>query len=115
MTGSSNEKKDLTNAVLYWVRAGLKEANVANVQALFALAMPVAMFAGGIAAWRASKRQDDPEQTQLWRDDSLDDWRKERDAAAEERRKNRATEEAHLSTGSEEQQETKKHHQRLGG
>ena len=87
---------------------------MANMQVLMALGMPVAMFAGGIAAWRASKRQDDRPETPAWRDDSLDDWRKERDAEAEHRRKNRANE-PHTSTGSEEQQETTQHHQRLGG
>lgn len=87
---------------------------MANLQALMALGMPIAMFAGGIAAWRASKHHDAPPDQPAWRDDSLDDWRKERDAAAEAHRRDRTTN-PHISTGAEEQQETAKHHQRLGG
>lgn len=91
-------------------------APMPDVQILMAVVLPVVMFAGGIAAWRATKKQNEaPEPSSTWRDDSLDDWRKERDAQAEERRLTRLREEQHISTGSEEQQETKKHHQRLGG
>lgn len=85
-----------------------------DFQILFAIAMPIAMVAGGIAAWRASKKSSAAPEVPLWKDDSLDDWRKERDAQAEVERLQRPNE-THLSTGSEEQQETKKHRQRLGG
>ncbi len=85
-----------------------------DLQILFAIGMPVAMVAGGIAAWRASKKSNAAPETPLWKDDSLEDWRKERDAQAETDRLQRPND-SHLSTGSEEQQETKKQHQRLGG
>jgi hypothetical protein len=74
---------------------------------------PLVMFAGGIAAWRLSKNDATAPEKPGWRDDSLDEWRAERDSEAERRRLTRATEE--LTTGSEEQQEVKKHQQRLGG
>jgi hypothetical protein len=87
-----------------------------DAQIIFAVALPILMFAGGIAAWRMSKKQvAEAEKPAGWRDDSLDDWRKERDAQAEQARATRPAEATHLSTGSEEQQETKKHTQRLGG
>jgi hypothetical protein len=85
-----------------------------NFQILFALGMPIAMVVGGIAAWRATKKDNAPPEAPIWRDDSLDDWRKERDAQAELERTQRPREET-LKTGSEEQQETKQRHQRLGG
>ena len=85
------------------------------MQILSAVAFPVLMVAGGIAAWRMSKKETIRPEAPGWRDDSLDDWRKERDAQAEARRIARESEPSHLSTGSEEQQETKKHQQRLGG
>jgi len=86
-----------------------------DAQIIFAAAFPVLMFVGGIAAWRMSKRQVVEAEKPGWRDDSLDEWRKERDAAAEAERAARPLEKTHLSTGSEEQQETTKKHQRLGG
>ncbi len=84
-----------------------------DVQLLFAVAFPLVMLAGGIAAWRLSKKDTVVPEKPTWRDDSLDAWRNERDSDAERRRLTRASEE--LTTGSEEQQETKKHQQRLGG
>jgi hypothetical protein len=84
-----------------------------DLQILFAVAFPLVMFAGGIAAWRLSKKDIVAAEKPGWRDDSLDDWRSERDSEAERRRLTRASEE--LTTGSEEQQEVKKHQQRLGG
>lgn len=80
-----------------------------------AVVFPVLMAVGGIAAWRMSMKQSDEAEKPGWRDDSLDDWRKERDAHAEAMRANRPAETSHLKTGSEEQQETKKQTQRLGG
>ena len=84
-----------------------------DIQILFAAAFPLVMFAGGIAAWRLSKKDTTSPEKPNWRDDSLDDWLTERDSEAERIRLTRATE--GLTTGSEEQQETKKHQQRLGG
>jgi len=84
-----------------------------DVQILFAVVFPLVMFAGGIAAWRLSKKDTVTPEKSGWRDDSLDEWRMERDSEAERRRLTRASE--GLTTGSEEQQEVKKHQQRLGG
>lgn len=82
---------------------------------LWALAFPLLLAVGGIAAWRMSKRERSLDETgPKWRDDSLDDWRKERDAAAEERRTMRADEPEELTGRGEEQAETKRH-QRIGG
>lgn len=81
---------------------------------LMSVGLPLAMFAGGIAAWRASRRQSIDDDRPGWRDDSLDDWRRERDQRAEAERAARpATPET--STGSEEQRETTTRHQRIGG
>ena len=86
-----------------------------NLQLLSAVAFPLLMVIGGVAAWRMSKNESAKPETPAWRDDSLDDWRKERDAQADEARTTRPAEVQHLSTGSEEQQETTKRHQRIGG
>lgn len=66
----------------------------------------------GVVAWLF--RKPDDESKPAWRDDSLDDWRKERDQAADRERKERATE-AKTSTGRAEEQEEKQQHQRIGG
>ena len=84
-----------------------------DIQILSAVVFPLVMLAGGIAAWRLSKKDTTAPEKANWRDDSLDDWRNERDSEAERIRLSRASE--GLTTGSEEQQETKKHQQRLGG
>lgn len=89
-------------------------AHVASGEILFALGMPVAMAVSGIAAWRMSKKEGGKPETPQWRDDSLDDWRKERDAQAELQRTQRPAE-SHLKTGQEEQVEVTKKHQRIGG
>ncbi|MBK8561748.1 hypothetical protein [Candidatus Amarobacter glycogenicus] len=86
-----------------------------DLQLVSAVAFPLLMVIGGIAAWRMSKSDSTKPETPTWRDDSLDDWRKERDAQAEQARTFRPSDPTHLSTGSEEQQETTKRHQRLGG
>jgi hypothetical protein len=86
-----------------------------DLRLLSAVAFPLLMVIGGIAAWRISKNQSARPETPAWRDDSLDDWRKERDAQADEARATRPAEEQHVSTGSEEQQETTKKQQRIGG
>jgi hypothetical protein len=87
---------------------------MASPQILFALGMPVAMIVSGVAAWRMSKKENTKPETPQWRDDSLDDWRKERDAQMEIERAQRPRESL-LKTGQEEQTETTKKHQRLGG
>ncbi|KAA0237847.1 MAG: hypothetical protein HUU14_03970 [Dehalococcoidia bacterium] len=65
---------------------------MSGLSALLALGMPFAMVFGAIAAWRISKReQHDESAPPAWRDDSLDEWRRERDATAEAERAARAT------------------------
>jgi hypothetical protein len=94
----------------------LQDTHMASPEILLALGMPVAMAVSGVAVWRAGKKgstttkPDGPG----WRDDSLDDWRKERDARAEAERKQRPNTPT-LRTGAEEQAETTTKHQRLGG
>lgn len=85
-----------------------------NLQILVALGMPAAMLISGIAAWRMAKKDNTKPETPQWRDDSLDDWRRERDAQIELERAQRPRE-SRLKTGQEEQTETQKKHQRIGG
>ncbi|MCA9843281.1 MAG: hypothetical protein KC482_09330 [Dehalococcoidia bacterium] len=86
---------------------------------LVALGLPLVLLVGGIAAWRISRKEgsfEAPEKP-AWRDDSLDDWRRERDAQLEQERLQRleATNER-LRTGQEEEQDTQRTtHTRLGG
>ena len=86
-----------------------------ELQVVFGAAFTLLMAFGGIAAWRVSKNQAEKPESAAWRDDSLDDWRKERDARAEEIRANRPAELRETVTGQEEQQDTAKPQQRLGG
>lgn len=84
---------------------------------LSAIGFPLLMAIGGVMAWRISKRESAPNaETANWRDDSLDDWRKERDATIEEERVARLTETSsrtHEGSGGEETE--KKRIQRIGG
>ena len=74
------------------------------------------MVIGAIAAWRASRKENAAEdRSGTWRDDSLDDWRKERARQADEERATRATGESQVSNGRAEEQATEKKHQRIGG
>lgn len=89
-----------------------------NLQIIVAIMMPFLLGMGGVAAWRASRRSDEQERERAaaWRDDSLDDWRKEREAMAEEERARRAAgEEAQTHAGSTREGDEKKQHQRIGG
>ena len=75
------------------------------------------MAIGGVAAWRMTKKENaTAAEPPAWRDDSLDDWRRERDAAADEHRivREQETRENHEGAGNEEQVETVRH-QRIGG
>ncbi len=84
--------------------------------ALSAIGMPLAMVFGAIAAWRIMKKEHKAEQEQpLWRDTSLDDWRRERDANAEAERAARASDPKGLLEGSTEEREETRRHQRIGG
>ena len=86
-----------------------------SIQLLSAILFPLAMAIGGVAAWRASKKEHTVEaEKTTWRDTSLDDWRKERDQAAEQDRSIRA-EQPEILTGSSEEQAIEKKHQRIGG
>lgn len=87
-----------------------------NLSAVLAMMMPFLLGMGGVAAWRASKRSDERERERAaaWRDDSLDEWRRERERIAEEERARRAAA-AETRTGSTEERDEKKQHQRIGG
>lgn len=74
------------------------------------------MAVGAILAWRMSKKENILDEKPAWRDDSLDDWRKQRDAEAEAVRGERATgQAADLSGAAAEEKTEKKRHQRIGG
>jgi hypothetical protein len=88
-----------------------------GLAALASIGVPIAMAFGAIAAWRLSKRENDPESKPAeWRDTSLDDWRRERDEQAVAERKARSTSAkagVHEATGGDEGEA--KRHQRIGG
>ena len=78
------------------------------------------MAFGGVAAWRASKREkggflDEKAKVTQWRDESLDEWRGRRETEIEAERQARVAvqPELHESTGGDAG-ETKRH-QRIGG
>ena len=48
--------------------------------------MPVLMVLGGVAAWRQSKKDGPEAPDASWRDESLDDWRREREEQIEAER-----------------------------
>lgn len=58
-----------------------------NPRLITALAMPLFMVAGALAVWLS--RGQDEDSRPKWRDDSLDDWFREREAKAEEERRRR--------------------------
>jgi hypothetical protein len=83
---------------------------------LLRLGMPIAMVVGAIAAWRMSKKENTPEAEKTqWRDDSLDDWRRERDAEAETERLSRASSPGGNPTGATEERSETRRNQRIGG
>ena len=86
-----------------------------GISALLSLGLPLVMAIGAIAAWRMTRKEAKrDEEPALWRDDSLDDWRRERDAAAEAERIARSHAAANRTGQAREETETKKH-QRIGG
>jgi len=86
-----------------------------GIAALLGLALPLVMAGGAIAAWRMTRKEAKrDEEPALWRDDSLDDWRRERDAAAETERIARSQAGANPTGEAKEETATKKH-QRIGG
>ncbi|MEO6398881.1 MAG: hypothetical protein ABIP13_10480 [Tepidiformaceae bacterium] len=85
-------------------------------QMISAIGLPVAMVVGAVMAWRMTKRENKAEAEQPgWRDDSLDDWRKERDAEIEVERLQRIQEAKQHGAAASEEQSEKKRHQRIGG
>ena len=89
---------------------------MAGLSILLKLGMPIAMAFGAVMAWRMSRKEDDVTDVEKprWTDDSLDEWRRERDAQAEADRVARA-EAAGNRTG-EPREETETHRQqRIGG
>lgn len=86
-----------------------------NGAELLQLAVPIVLAVGGIAAWRVTRKdRERADAPPAWRDDSLDDWRKERDARAEEHRSERAVAPPE-TTGRGDEQSEQKRHQRIGG
>ncbi|MBI2767474.1 MAG: hypothetical protein HYX53_16385 [Chloroflexi bacterium] len=85
---------------------------------LFAqLGLPILMAVGAVMAWRISKRENvrDSKPSE-WKDDSLDDWRRQRDAAIEAERQARLANPGATHEGGERDAEGDvKRHQRLGG
>ena len=75
--------------------------------------MPLLMFAGGVAAWRRSRSKDRDAEAAAWRDDSLDEWRRNREEEQEHERVARA-ETPITGTADAESDETTRH-QRIGG
>jgi hypothetical protein len=77
--------------------------------------MPLLMTAGAVAAIKAN-RDSDRRKSDAWRDTSLDDWRRDRDAtSAREREAREAERGAALAAGSEEESADPVRQQRLGG
>jgi|SwirhisoilCB3_FD_contig_51_877837_length_525_multi_2_in_0_out_0_1 hypothetical protein len=88
-----------------------------DIQFLSVVGLPVLMAVGGVAAWRMSKKENSTiVEKPAWKDTSLDDWRKQRDAEAEQERITRVSTEGTLHEGGaqEEKSETQRH-QRIGG
>jgi len=75
------------------------------------------MAIGGIAAWRMSKSEDKREaEKPQWKDTSLDEWRKQRDAEVELDRVRRAqTTTAEIQAGGAEEKQETQRTQRIGG
>ena len=86
---------------------------------LSSVGLPLAMVIGAVAGWRIMKRNQQVEieqQKNSWRDDSLDEWRHERDASAEAERATRvASDGSALTTGRAEEGAQTKRNQRIGG
>jgi hypothetical protein len=88
---------------------------------LGSVGFPLVLAIGGILAWRKSRQtaQIKPAAAGTWRDDSLDDWRKQREAELEAEREQRAKNpsapsDATTRTG-ESEAEVRTTHTRLGG
>jgi hypothetical protein len=85
------------------------------VTLFFALLLPVGGVLGAWAAWRRQKRSDATAIDQArWRDDSLDQWRRQRDEQAETDREARAARSDLEPASTEEREEARRQH-RIGG
>lgn len=71
------------------------------------------MFIGGIAAWRALKAEDERQNQPAWKDSSLDDWRRARDAEVEAEREERLADA--FESKQKEIREAEERQQRIGG
>lgn len=90
------------------------------VIALSSIGLPLAMVIGAIAGWRIMKKGEkakEEQQKNAWRDDSLDEWRRERDSAAEAERLSRVASPTGKTTtaGRGEEEAEPVRHQRIGG
>lgn len=117
MAGSGKPVVRRARTVIYRISCRWVTLERMDLSALLMMMLPFLLGIGGVAAWRASKRteEQDRERAAAWRDDSLDDWRKERERMAEEERARRATAETETHTGSTREGDEKKQHQRIGG
>ncbi len=85
------------------------------VTLLLAFVLPVGGVLGAWAAWRRQKRTDTVvAESSKWRDDSLDEWRRERDHQVEAERQAR-TARADLEPASTEERDEARRQQRIGG
>ena len=74
------------------------------------------MVIGAVATWRAMRKDDAAGEKPAWRDDSLDEWRRERSRQAEAERTARGQQAtADTKTGRAEEESVQKKHQRIGG
>jgi len=100
----------------------IEGAHMDPIVLIGSIGIPAVMAIGGILAWRATRKQNVAAERETaspaWRDTSLDDWRRERDAQAEEerlRRESGATRDG-LSEGQAKEADTQKQtHSRMGG
>ncbi len=86
------------------------------IELISVIGFPLLMAVGGFAAWRMNRHVDEREaEKPQWRDTSLDDWRKQRDAETEVERTTRVQQGPALQAGGGEEQPETKRHQRIGG
>ncbi|MGD9933324.1 MAG: hypothetical protein AB7T37_06350 [Dehalococcoidia bacterium] len=88
-----------------------------DMQLLMVIALPLLGIIGGVVGWRAAGKHKDIGQTATgWQDDSLEDWRKEREKISAEDRELRAKErEERLAAGHAEEEVETVRQQRIGG
>jgi hypothetical protein len=84
---------------------------------IYSVALSIGLLLAGILAWRLSLRETArTEAKPVWRDQSLDEWRRERELEAErEREARREQAEGELTAGSTRDESETKKQQRIGG